>query len=140
MHRAYINFLETGELPTSPLSPQSQTRPQHQEQLSSSTPVDLQSPVHGPRNDKEKENEEAWDMIELQRSQWFSLLDPDDRVEAFRGLWGVMAWLMRSDQAQLEKQSGSDEVGRAAGTVGGGGAGSAGSSVAALDEDVIMSD
>ncbi|KAK5710651.1 hypothetical protein LTR17_018755 [Elasticomyces elasticus] len=31
----------------------------------------------------------------LQRSQWFDLFDPQQRVEALRGIWGVMAYLTR---------------------------------------------
>ncbi|KAK5710964.1 hypothetical protein LTR15_012758 [Elasticomyces elasticus] len=32
----------------------------------------------------------------LQRSQWFDLFDPQQRVEALRGIWGVMAFLTRA--------------------------------------------
>ena len=33
--------------------------------------------------------------LELRRSRWYNLLDAGDRAEAMRGVWGVMAWLMR---------------------------------------------
>jgi len=36
-----------------------------------------------------------WCRPRLQRSQWFDLFEVEQRVEAFRGLWGVMAYLMR---------------------------------------------
>ena len=36
-----------------------------------------------------------WCSPKLQRSRWFDLFDPDQRIEAFQGLWGVMAYLMR---------------------------------------------
>ncbi|KAK4545076.1 hypothetical protein LTR36_003627 [Oleoguttula mirabilis] len=36
-----------------------------------------------------------WCRPKLQRSQWFDLLDLQQRVDALRGLWGVMAYLMR---------------------------------------------
>ncbi|KAK1821469.1 hypothetical protein LTR12_004030 [Friedmanniomyces endolithicus] len=38
----------------------------------------------------------------LQRSQWFDLLDEQQRVEAFRGVWGVMAYLTRDTEASVE--------------------------------------
>jgi hypothetical protein len=36
-----------------------------------------------------------WSVPKLQRTQWFDLFDVEQRVEAFRGLWGVMAYLTR---------------------------------------------
>ncbi|KAK1062911.1 hypothetical protein LTR74_009858 [Friedmanniomyces endolithicus] len=38
----------------------------------------------------------------LQRSQWFDLFDEQQRVEAFRGVWGVMAYLKRDTEASVE--------------------------------------
>lgn len=36
-----------------------------------------------------------WSSPKLQRTQWYDLLDVDQRVNAFRALWGVAAYLMR---------------------------------------------
>lgn len=36
-----------------------------------------------------------WSSPKLQRTQWFDLLNVDQRVEAFRALWGVTAYLTR---------------------------------------------
>ncbi|KAK0859566.1 hypothetical protein LTR91_020857 [Friedmanniomyces endolithicus] len=38
----------------------------------------------------------------LQRSQWFDLFDEQQRVEAFRGVWGVMAYLTRDSGVGVE--------------------------------------
>ncbi|KAL9050148.1 MAG: hypothetical protein Q9162_006819 [Coniocarpon cinnabarinum] len=38
-----------------------------------------------------------WYKPKLYRSQWFDLLTPEGRLEAFRGVWGMMSWLMRFD-------------------------------------------
>lgn len=38
----------------------------------------------------------AWWSPKLQRTRWFDLFDVEDRKEAMRGLWGTMAYLMRS--------------------------------------------
>ncbi|KAK0283581.1 hypothetical protein LTR35_006040 [Friedmanniomyces endolithicus] len=38
----------------------------------------------------------------LQRSRWFDLFDEQQRVEAFRGVWGVMAYLKRDTEASVE--------------------------------------
>ncbi len=35
------------------------------------------------------------DCLELRRTRWYDLLDAGDRAEAMRGVWGVMACLMR---------------------------------------------
>ena len=49
----------------------------------------------------------AWCKPKLQRSQWYDLFDLDQRVEAFRGLWGIMTYLTRD--LQMERQaSGTD--------------------------------
>lgn len=37
---------------------------------------------------------EHWGFF-VSRSRWFDLLVPADRVEAMRGIWGVMAYMMR---------------------------------------------
>ena len=39
--------------------------------------------------------DEAWSTPTLQRSPWFDLLDMDERLQALRGLWGIMTFLMR---------------------------------------------
>lgn len=39
--------------------------------------------------------DEAWSIPTLQRSPWFDLLDMDERLQALRGLWGIMTFLMR---------------------------------------------
>jgi hypothetical protein len=39
--------------------------------------------------------DDQWCQPKLQRTEWFDLFDIKQRVEAFRGLWGVMAYLTR---------------------------------------------
>lgn len=46
-----------------------------------------------------------WCKPKLQRSQWLDLFDMDDRVLAFRGIWGVMEYLGRP-QEPVEKEKG----------------------------------
>lgn len=43
--------------------------------------------------------ESEWSRPKLQRSAWFDLFDAEQRVEAFRGLWGAMAYLCRKVEA-----------------------------------------
>ncbi|KAL8947480.1 MAG: hypothetical protein Q9222_006245 [Ikaeria aurantiellina] len=40
-------------------------------------------------------SKEEWWILEVKRSKWYDLLVPEDRAEAMRGVWGVMAWLKR---------------------------------------------
>ncbi|KAI8950228.1 hypothetical protein F4801DRAFT_579693 [Xylaria longipes] len=45
----------------------------------------------------------SWDKLEIWRSTWFDLFVPEQRLEAMRLLWGMMAWSMR-------KTDGADEA------------------------------
>ena len=47
--------------------------------------------------------QQAWYKIEVRRSRWFDLLKKEDRVEAMRGVWGVVGWLMRKEEGVMEK-------------------------------------
>lgn len=47
---------------------------------------------------KEAPTDSDWFSPKLQRTKWFDLFNVDDRTEAMRGIWGVMAYLMRSDK------------------------------------------
>jgi hypothetical protein len=38
-----------------------------------------------------------WFSPKLQRTRWFDLFNVDDRIEAMRGIWGLMSYLMRAD-------------------------------------------
>lgn len=38
---------------------------------------------------------QEWWKLQVKRSKWFDLLDPQDRVEAFRGVWALVGWMMR---------------------------------------------
>lgn len=39
----------------------------------------------------------SWCKPRMSRSRWFDLLTAEGRLEAFRGIWGVMSYLMRAD-------------------------------------------
>lgn len=45
---------------------------------------------------EEKPSDAEWCSPKLQRTRWFDLFDISDRTEAMRGIWGIMAYLMRS--------------------------------------------
>lgn len=55
-------------------------------------------------------SEKNWCSPTLQRTQWFDLLNVDQRVEAFRALWGVIAYVTReidsSAKAGAEEDAG----------------------------------
>ncbi|KAI0534995.1 hypothetical protein GGR58DRAFT_515691 [Xylaria digitata] len=46
----------------------------------------------------------SWGRLEIWRSKWFDLFVVEERIEAMRLLWGMMAWAMR------RTDSGNDEV------------------------------
>ena len=45
-----------------------------------------------------------WYGLPLQRSKWYDLFDPEDRVQAVRGIWGVMGWMMRANGGTPEAE------------------------------------
>lgn len=48
-----------------------------------------------------------WYQPVIERSRWYDLLVPEQRGEAFRGLWAVMSYLMRSgDNVQSHQELG----------------------------------
>lgn len=42
----------------------------------------------------------VWCAPKFQRTQWYDLMDVEQRVQAFRALWGVMAYLTRDIAAK----------------------------------------
>ena len=40
----------------------------------------------------------------MKRSRWFDLLVADDRVEAMRGIWAILAWQMRDMTEEKVKE------------------------------------
>lgn len=51
-----------------------------------------------------KPEQADWCKPKLQRSQWLDLFNVDDRVLAFRGIWGVMEYLGRPQKAIKKEQ------------------------------------
>ncbi|KAI7602614.1 hypothetical protein D0864_14925 [Hortaea werneckii] len=52
---------------------------------------------------------EEWDRPRLQRSQWYDLFAMDQRVDAYRALWGVISYLTR-ESVVAEEKSGSSQL------------------------------
>jgi hypothetical protein len=46
-----------------------------------------------------------WCSPTLQRTRWYDLFSMDDRTEAMRGIWGVLAYLMRAQTKKDEDVS-----------------------------------
>ena len=36
----------------------------------------------------------------VSRTRWFDLLNKDDRIEAMRGIWGIMSYMMRDTETE----------------------------------------
>lgn len=52
--------------------------------------------------------EQSWYGLNMQRSKWFDLFDVDDRIEAMRGIWGIIGYMMRDTTA--ESSPGSNDM------------------------------
>lgn len=50
-----------------------------------------------------------WSKPMMQRTEWFDLFDIEQRVEAFRALWGVMAYLTRDVNASGESKDNAEK-------------------------------
>ncbi|KAL7620045.1 hypothetical protein AAE478_010594 [Parahypoxylon ruwenzoriense] len=46
---------------------------------------------------KSDAGERSWGKLEMWRSKWFDLFIIEERLEAMRLLWGMMAWVMRKE-------------------------------------------
>ncbi|KAH8595215.1 hypothetical protein B0O99DRAFT_623487 [Bisporella sp. PMI_857] len=44
----------------------------------------------------------TWDGVKVWRSRWFDLFLPEERVEGMELIWGMMAWLMRSTEGEMD--------------------------------------
>lgn len=49
-----------------------------------------------------------WCRPKLQRSRWYDLFDVDDRLELFRGLWGIMNYLVEDPGTETVSGSGTE--------------------------------
>jgi hypothetical protein len=85
VHDKYLEFLLSGTLPPSSFPP-SHTNP----------PQEPSEENQGEKGGREERGH--WSIPLLRRSEWFDLLDTKSRCEAFRALWGVMAWLNRGEE------------------------------------------
>ncbi|KAI0104229.1 hypothetical protein GGR51DRAFT_228021 [Nemania sp. FL0031] len=50
-----------------------------------------------------EEEERSWGKLEIWRSPWFDLFVVEQRLEAMRLLWGVMAWSMRATATRKDE-------------------------------------
>ena len=50
-----------------------------------------------------------WDRVLVWRSRWFDLFLKEDRIEGMDLIWGMMAWLMRSEDAAPEDGDDGDD-------------------------------
>ncbi|KAI0880976.1 uncharacterized protein GGS22DRAFT_78498 [Annulohypoxylon maeteangense] len=53
----------------------------------------------------EGEKLRSWGKLEMWRSRWFDLFIVEERLEAMRLLWGMMAWVMRVDEDVVMKNT-----------------------------------
>ncbi|KAI1485505.1 hypothetical protein F5X96DRAFT_326135 [Biscogniauxia mediterranea] len=56
--------------------------------------------MDGKGKGKGKGKRRSWDKLEVWRSRWFDLFLVEDRLEAMRLMWGIMAWVMRKNDGE----------------------------------------
>jgi hypothetical protein len=52
-----------------------------------------------------------WERLVMWRSRWFDLFLKDDRVQSMELIWGMMAWLMRSEEGETKPEKNGHGVG-----------------------------
>ncbi|KAI1135450.1 hypothetical protein F5Y05DRAFT_416125 [Hypoxylon sp. FL0543] len=67
----------------------------------SAVEVECAAAVEGQRL---RQRRRSWGMLEVWRSRWFDLFVVEERLEAMRLLWGMMAWLMRKEDDEAGKE------------------------------------
>ncbi|KAK6855430.1 hypothetical protein PG995_008962 [Apiospora arundinis] len=58
-------------------------------------PTRLLEVLAGALEGEAEEGTRSWGKLEVWRSPWYDLFQPQERMEAFRVLWGLNVWLMR---------------------------------------------
>lgn len=51
-----------------------------------------------------------WEKMMVWRSRWFDLFLKEDRIQGMELVWGMMAWLMRSENSELERDDDKDKM------------------------------
>ena len=61
-------------------------------------------------------NDPNWSSPRLQRTMWYNFFDVDERVQAYRAIWGITAYLMRETNkpSPPATAAGASEQGKAA--------------------------
>ncbi|KAK5625590.1 hypothetical protein RRF57_001306 [Xylaria bambusicola] len=57
----------------------------------------------GEQGEGDKRDEHSWGKLEIWRSPWFDLFIVEQRLEAMRLLWGLMAWSMRQTDQENDE-------------------------------------
>ncbi|KAI9653046.1 MAG: hypothetical protein M1831_006253 [Alyxoria varia] len=60
-------------------------------------PLYIEFMLTGQKPPSESLPDNSWCRLKMFRSRWYDLLSAEDRVEAYRGIWGVFAYLMRAE-------------------------------------------
>ena len=60
-------------------------------------PLYIEFMLTGEKPSPDSLPDNSWCRPKMSRSRWYSLLSAEDRVEAYRGIWGVFAYLMRAE-------------------------------------------
>lgn len=46
-------------------------------------------------------SDHPWDVLKLRRSKWYDLMDGEQRIEAFQGLWRVFHYLVGKKEPDI---------------------------------------
>lgn len=57
--------------------------------------LDLLSTGESTFTEESDTPDQPWHVLKLQRSKWYDLLDANDRVQAFKGVWSLFHYQLR---------------------------------------------
>ena len=46
-------------------------------------------------------SKQPWYRLDIRRTRWYDLLVPEDRVEAMKGIWAVLGFMMRKKEEDM---------------------------------------
>ncbi|KAI9850727.1 MAG: hypothetical protein M1824_003109, partial [Vezdaea acicularis] len=106
---SYLRWVEGGVGVRVPVPPSGRRRETPEGASAGARSADLDMPDDPPasaaaagnaragkaQRELDTEDKQEWYVLDVKRSRWFDLLDRGDRLEAMRGVWGVLAYLMR---------------------------------------------
>jgi hypothetical protein len=105
IHENFLAFIDPANFTSSSSSSSNnkslpQTSTSTSTSIQQSTAPDTNKTTYQPLQDMVNlKPDPSWFVLPVCRTKWFDMFDPVDRVQAMRGIWAVLGWIMRDVDA-----------------------------------------